>query len=167
MISGLFWIVPIGSISALVFAYYFFKQMMKESEGNDVMKKIARYVRQGAMAYLKQQYKVVGVFFLIFSCHNNNIRNSRLWIRITKSVGSWRIYYRWIFLRSGWFLRDEDSYQRLSPHRQRRPPEPERRLAGSLSGRGSDGAGGGRLCAARHQRLVPDFVLSVPGFILW
>lgn len=67
MISGLFWIVPIGSICALVFAFYFFKQMMKHSEGNDTMKKIANYVRQGAMAYLRQQYKVVGVFFAIIT----------------------------------------------------------------------------------------------------
>ncbi len=67
MISGLFWIVPIGSICALIFAFFFFKQMMKESEGNDTMKKIANYVRQGAMAYLKQQYKVVFIFFAIIT----------------------------------------------------------------------------------------------------
>ncbi|MBN1301114.1 MAG: sodium-translocating pyrophosphatase [Melioribacteraceae bacterium] len=67
MISGLFWIVPVGAISALFFAYYFFRQMMKESEGEDTMKKIAQYVREGAMAYLKQQYKIVLVFFLIIT----------------------------------------------------------------------------------------------------
>jgi K(+)-stimulated pyrophosphate-energized sodium pump len=64
MISSLFWIVPLSSLSALFFAYFFFSQMMKESEGTEKMASIALYVRKGAMAYLKQQYKVVGFFFL-------------------------------------------------------------------------------------------------------
>jgi K(+)-stimulated pyrophosphate-energized sodium pump len=67
MLSELFWIIPLCSIIALGFAWFFFKQVMKESEGTDQMKKIAVYVRNGAMAYLKQQYKVVGVFFLIMT----------------------------------------------------------------------------------------------------
>ncbi|HPN21535.1 MAG TPA: sodium/proton-translocating pyrophosphatase, partial [Tenuifilaceae bacterium] len=65
MIDNLFWVVPIASLIALGFAYYFFKQMMKEDEGTDTMKKIALYVRKGAMSYLKQQYKVVGIVFLV------------------------------------------------------------------------------------------------------
>ncbi|MEW6006266.1 MAG: sodium-translocating pyrophosphatase [Stygiobacter sp.] len=64
MISELFWIVPISSLFALFFAYLFYSQMMKESEGTEKMASIALYVRKGAMAYLKQQYKVVGFFFL-------------------------------------------------------------------------------------------------------
>lgn len=64
MISSLFWIVPLSSLAALFFAYFFFSQMMKESEGTEKMASIALYVRKGAMAYLKQQYKVVGFFFL-------------------------------------------------------------------------------------------------------
>src|SRR5512138_2423914 len=67
MLNNLFWLVPLGSILALGFAYYFFKQMMKESEGTDTMKKIAQYVREGAMAYLKQQYKVVTIVFVIIT----------------------------------------------------------------------------------------------------
>lgn len=63
--NSIFWLVPISSILALSFAYYFFKQMMKESEGTDTMKKIAKHVRDGAMAYLKQQYKVVGIVFIV------------------------------------------------------------------------------------------------------
>jgi K(+)-stimulated pyrophosphate-energized sodium pump len=55
----LFWIVPAASLLALGFAYYFFKQMMKESEGTATMKEIAQHVRVGAMSYLAQQYKVV------------------------------------------------------------------------------------------------------------
>jgi K(+)-stimulated pyrophosphate-energized sodium pump len=67
MINNLFWIVPGASILALIFAYYFFKQMMKESEGTDTMKTIASHVRKGAMAYLRQQYKVVGIVFVVIT----------------------------------------------------------------------------------------------------
>ncbi len=64
-ISPIFWLVPAASIVALVFARYFFIQMKRQSEGNDKMKTIASHVRKGAMAYLKQQYKVVGWVFLV------------------------------------------------------------------------------------------------------
>jgi len=63
--SSIFILVPIASILALVFAWIFFKSMMKNSEGTDRMKEIAQYVREGAMAYLKRQYKVVGIVFLV------------------------------------------------------------------------------------------------------
>ncbi|HSO88076.1 MAG TPA: sodium-translocating pyrophosphatase [Draconibacterium sp.] len=63
--SNIFLLVPLASILALVFAWFFFKSMMKNSEGTDRMKEIAQYVREGAMAYLKRQYKVVGIVFLI------------------------------------------------------------------------------------------------------
>jgi K(+)-stimulated pyrophosphate-energized sodium pump len=65
MISSIFWIVPIAAVTALVFAWIFFRGMMKNSEGNDRMKEIAQYVREGAMAYLTRQYKVVFIVFLI------------------------------------------------------------------------------------------------------
>ena len=61
----LFWIVPVASILALIFAYYFYHQMLKESEGTERMAHIALAVRRGAMSYLKQQYKVVGIVFLV------------------------------------------------------------------------------------------------------
>jgi len=67
MESKIFFLVPAAAIVALGFAYYFFRQMLKESEGTDTMKKIALYVREGAMAYLKQQYKVVTIVFLILT----------------------------------------------------------------------------------------------------
>ncbi|HPS95617.1 MAG TPA: sodium-translocating pyrophosphatase [Bacteroidales bacterium] len=63
----LFFLVPLASLAALGFAYYFFRQMMKESEGTDMMKEIAAHVRKGAMAYLKQQYKVVTIVFIVLS----------------------------------------------------------------------------------------------------
>ncbi len=63
-IPMVFWLVPFASVCALAMAWYFFKSMMKESEGTPRMKEIAGYVRIGAMAYLKQQYKVVALIFV-------------------------------------------------------------------------------------------------------
>lgn len=65
MLNNLFWIVPVCAIIALLFARIFFKGMMKESEGTDTMKRIAGHVRKGAMAYLRQQYRVVALVFLV------------------------------------------------------------------------------------------------------
>ena len=67
MSNSIVYIVLCASILALTFAFIFFKQMMKEDEGTDVMKKIAAYVRKGAMAYLKQQYKVVIIVFIVLA----------------------------------------------------------------------------------------------------
>lgn len=63
--NQIFWIVPVCAASALVFAWFFFKSMMTNPEGSDKMKEIAQYVREGAMAYLKSQYRVVGMVFVI------------------------------------------------------------------------------------------------------
>ena len=63
----LFYLIPAASVIALLFAYIFFRQMMKEDEGTPTMKQIAQFVREGAMAYLKQQYKVVIIVFLILA----------------------------------------------------------------------------------------------------
>lgn len=63
----LFYFVPVASMIALFFAWLFYHQMKKENEGTPTMKEIAQYVREGAMAYLKQQYKVVGIVFVILA----------------------------------------------------------------------------------------------------
>ncbi len=63
----LFYLVPLASLAALIFARYFFKEMMKESEGTPRMMEIASYVRSGAMAYLRQQYKVVTIVFIVIA----------------------------------------------------------------------------------------------------
>lgn len=63
--SELFWIVPVSSLLALGFAWYFYRWMLKNPEGTDRMKEIAKYVREGAMAYLRRQYSVVFKVFLI------------------------------------------------------------------------------------------------------
>ena len=65
-LSVVYWVLA-ASILALAFAFFFFKSMMKEDEGTDLMKKIAAHVRKGAMAYLKQQYKVVIIVFVVLA----------------------------------------------------------------------------------------------------
>ena len=64
MEQTLFWLVPASSVLALLFAWYFHRQMLQESEGTPQMMKIAAAVRKGAMSYLKQQYKIVGIVFV-------------------------------------------------------------------------------------------------------
>jgi K(+)-stimulated pyrophosphate-energized sodium pump len=65
MVTGIFWIIPAASVLALVFAWWFYRQMKKESEGTERMAEIALYVRKGANSYLKQQYKVVLAVFAV------------------------------------------------------------------------------------------------------
>ena len=80
-IPMVFWLVPIASIVALGMAFFFFRQMMGEDEGTPRMKEIALYVRKGAMAYLWQQYKVVGIVFVVlcalfaFMAYGLNVQN--------------------------------------------------------------------------------------------
>lgn len=91
METSLFWIVPAASLIALILAWYFFKQMMRESEGTETMQRIASFVRTGAMSYLKQQYKIVGLVFLglviFFSIMGLRVQS-------TKSLGSGGIPHR-------------------------------------------------------------------------
>jgi len=65
MNEHLFWIAPASSIVALVFALVFFRQMMKADEGTDLMRKIGGHVREGAMAYLNQQYRIMLIVFVV------------------------------------------------------------------------------------------------------
>ena len=87
----LFWLVPVASVLALCFAYYFHKQMMKESEGTPQMIKIAAAVRKGAMSYLKQQYKIVGWVFLglviLFSIMAYGFHVQNAWVPIAFLTG--------------------------------------------------------------------------------
>lgn len=91
METYLFWIVPIASLLVLVLAWYFYKQMMRESEGTPTMEKIALYVRQGAMSYLKQQYKVVGMVFLglviLFSVMAYGFHLQNAWVPVAFLTG--------------------------------------------------------------------------------
>ena len=58
------WLAPVGAICALFFVRKFYKEVMGYPEGDKRMVEIAGHVREGAFAYLKQQYKVVAIFFI-------------------------------------------------------------------------------------------------------
>lgn len=66
-IPSVFWLIPVASMAALGLAYYFFQTMMKAEEGTPRMREIAEFVRRGAMAYLKQQYCVVLIVFIVLA----------------------------------------------------------------------------------------------------
>ena len=87
----LFWLVPAASVLALCFAWYFHRQMMKESEGTPQMIKIAAAVRKGAMSYLRQQYKIVGWVFLglviLFSIMAYGFEVQNSWVPIAFLTG--------------------------------------------------------------------------------
>ena len=63
--DALFYAVPAASFVALLFAFIFYRRMKMEDEGTPSMRRIAQFVREGAMAYLRQQYKVVVIVFAI------------------------------------------------------------------------------------------------------
>ncbi len=67
MQNTLFWLVPVSSLVALLFAWLFYRNMMKNSEGTPRMAEIAGYVREGAMAYLRRQYGVVIKVFIVMA----------------------------------------------------------------------------------------------------
>jgi len=66
-LTVLMYVVLAASVLALGFAYYFYRSMLGKDEGTELMKTIASHVRKGAMAYLKQQYKVVTIVFVILA----------------------------------------------------------------------------------------------------
>jgi H(+)-translocating pyrophosphatase len=66
-IHPIWWLAPVGAILALIFAWKFYKQVAAANPGDEKMIEIARHVTEGAMAYLKRQYKVVAVFFVLVS----------------------------------------------------------------------------------------------------
>ena len=61
------YVVLAASVLALSFAYYFYRSMLGKDEGTELMRTIASHVRKGAMAYLKQQYKVVTIVFAVLA----------------------------------------------------------------------------------------------------
>jgi K(+)-stimulated pyrophosphate-energized sodium pump len=65
MVELLFYLVPLGSLIALFYALYLFMFVSKQEPGTEKMQEISAAVREGAMAYLKRQYKGVGIFFVV------------------------------------------------------------------------------------------------------
>ena len=92
--TTLFYLVPAASVVALLFAWIFFRQMKRESEGTPTMKEIAQYVREGAMAYLKQQYKVVIIVFIVLAA---------LFAVLAYGVGVQNPWVPFAFLTGGFF----------------------------------------------------------------
>ena len=66
-VTTLMYVVLAASVLALGFAYYFYRWMLGKEEGTELMRTIASHVRKGAMAYLKQQYKVVTIVFVVLA----------------------------------------------------------------------------------------------------
>lgn len=91
MEDKLFWLVPAASVLALLFARYFYKEMMKAPEGTPRMKHIAEAVRKGAMSYLKQQYKVVALVFaglaLLFCIMAYGLHVQNAWVPVAFLTG--------------------------------------------------------------------------------
>ena len=62
-----FWVGIFGAVIALLFAYSQARKVKQYSEGTPLMQKIAAAIRKGANAYLKRQYKTVGLIFAIIA----------------------------------------------------------------------------------------------------
>ena len=90
-IHPLFWIVPASSVVALLLAWYFYRSMKKESEGTERMARIALFVRQGAMSYLRQQYRVVTIVFIclvaLFSVMAYGFQLQNAWVPVAFLTG--------------------------------------------------------------------------------
>lgn len=87
----IFWLVPLSAVTALCLAWYFYKRMISLSEGTDTMARIASHVRKGAMSYLKQQYKIVGIVFLclvvLFSVMAYGFQLQNPWVPVAFLTG--------------------------------------------------------------------------------
>ncbi|MBQ7700690.1 MAG: sodium-translocating pyrophosphatase [Clostridia bacterium] len=59
----LIWIAPIGALIALLFALYNAYKVKRADQGNDKVRELSGIIKQGANAYLKRQYRTVGIFF--------------------------------------------------------------------------------------------------------
>jgi len=94
LIPLIWYLAPVGAILALIFAYIFFHQVKKQDPGTARMQEIAGHVREGAFAYLKQQYKGVGIFFVVAFC---------LFQYMAWGMGILHWLIPWAFLTGGFF----------------------------------------------------------------
>jgi len=93
VIPGIWYLAPAGSVLALIFAYIFYRSMMAMDEGNETMREIAQHVRDGSMAYLRQQYKVVTIFFIV----------GFILFCVLAAMGIQSIYVPFAFITGGFF----------------------------------------------------------------
>ena len=59
------WIIPIGGFIALLFALYLYLDVNKQDPGNEKMREISKAIREGAMAFLNSEYKILMIFVAV------------------------------------------------------------------------------------------------------
>ena len=106
-IEPIFWLVPAAAVLALLFAWYFFRSMMRADEGTPRMREIALYVRRGAMSYLRQQYKVVLIAFIVLAA---------FFSVLAYGLGAVRLPYGGLLLGTGGLHRHAHRHVRLGAH---------------------------------------------------
>ncbi|MDC1067717.1 sodium-translocating pyrophosphatase [Candidatus Kapabacteria bacterium] len=65
MLNQLIWLVPACGVIALLFTYIKSAWVKNQDPGNDKMKNIAKFISDGAMAFLKAEYKILGIFVVL------------------------------------------------------------------------------------------------------
>lgn len=145
-IPTIFWCVPAASIVALAFAWAFYRAMKREDEGTERMREIAEHVRKGAMAYLKQQYKVVGIVFVVLAL---------FFAYLAYGVGVQNPWVPFAFLTGGIFSGLAGFFgMKTATYASARTAVARPRIEGSLPQRCRHGSGRGRARTARHIVLV-------------
>ena len=96
MITSIFWIIPLASVLALAFAWFFFRQMMKESEGTELMKKIASVIKKIARykRIMGLRFKAISPFIKNYHIHGNTSNISCQWrVCLRRSGSTERAYH--------------------------------------------------------------------------
>ena len=147
----LFWPIPAAAVAALAFAWYFHRSMKRMPEGTDRMRHIAAAVRSGAMSYLRQQYKVVGIVFLclvvLFAVMAFGFNVQNHWVPVAFLTGGF-------FSGLAGYLGMRTATQGLGPHGRGGASFAQRRPAHRLPQRRRHGTGRRRPGPARHLFLV-------------
>ena len=148
----LFWLVPLSSLIALGFAFYFYRRMLREDEGTPTMREIAAHVRNGAMAYLKQQYKVVTIVFIILAiffavlAYGFDVQNH--WVPFAFLTGG---FFSGL---AGYFGMKTATYVCIRQDSQCSPPLAQLRPEAGLPLRSRDGPDGGRTRPSGYLPVV-------------
>ncbi len=108
------WLVCLaGSIAALVQAFLFYKWVQNAPPGNERMIEIAGYVRQGANAYLRQQYVVVAGFFVVIV---GLLSFAAFGLHVQSEFVPFAFLDRWVLFGPGRLDWDADRHDGQQPH---------------------------------------------------
>lgn len=66
-IQTIIYLIPVGGVLAILFALWKSMWVAKQDEGNDTMKEIASHIREGAMAFLSREYRVLAIFVIVIA----------------------------------------------------------------------------------------------------